>query len=186
MTRQELEHLIRASADVTNQYEFIIVGSQSILGAVPNPPAVFTMSAEADIYPLQAPELADKIDGAIGEGSRFHQTHGYYAQGVGPDTAVLPRGWIGRVHRVQSAATNQRVGYCLDLLDLFMSKAAAGRDKDREFCMAMLAHRYVMPAEALGLVEAMPLDDPAQRRLKAAIRRWVKTVRAQGHDLPEV
>jgi hypothetical protein len=38
MTREELEHIIRASADVTGQYEFIIVGSQSILGQVPNLP----------------------------------------------------------------------------------------------------------------------------------------------------
>ena len=184
MTRDELEHIIRASADVTDQYEFIIVGSQSILGPVPNPPEVFTMSAETDIYPLQAPELADRIDGAIGEGSQFHQTYGYYAQGVGPETAVLPKGWIERVHRVQSAATNQRVGYCLDLSDLFMSKAAAGRDKDREFCMAMLSHRYVEPEQMLDLVAAMPLDDTAQRRLKAAIRRWANAVEAQGDTLP--
>jgi len=135
MTRDELEHLIRASAAVTDQYEFVIVGSQSILGAIPNPDAVFTMSAEADIYPLTAPELADRIDGAIGEGSQFHETYGYYAQGVGPDTAILPSGWQQRLHRVQSAATNGRVGYCLDLIDLFLSKAAAGRDKDR--CSAL-------------------------------------------------
>lgn len=185
MTRDELEHVIRASAAVTGHYEFIIVGSQSILGPVPNPPEVFTMSAEADIYPLQAPELADQIDGAIGEGSQFHQTYGYYAQGVGPETAVLPRGWMERLHRVQSAATDQRLGLCLDLPDLFMSKAAAGRHKDREFCMAMLAHRYVRPAQVLSLIEAMPLDDHAQRRLRSAIRRWVKAVRDQGHDLPD-
>jgi hypothetical protein len=86
---------------------------------------------------------------------------------------------------VQSAATNHRVGYCLDLLDLFMSKAAAGRDKDREFCIAMLSHRYVKPEEALGLVAAMPLDDDAQRRLKAAIRLWAKAVDAQSDDLPD-
>ena len=69
MTREELEHIIRASGDITDQYEFVIVGSQSILGAVPRPEDVFTVSMEADIYPLQAPELADRIDGAIGEGS---------------------------------------------------------------------------------------------------------------------
>lgn len=120
MTREELEHLIRASAAVTDQYEFVIVGSQSILGALPNAAAEFTMSAEADIYPLQAPELADRIDGALGEGSQFHETYGYYAQGVGPDTALLPEGWLQRVHRVQSAATEGRVGYCLDLTDLFL------------------------------------------------------------------
>ena len=33
MTREQLEHIIRACAGITNQYEFIIVGSQSILGA---------------------------------------------------------------------------------------------------------------------------------------------------------
>ena len=31
MTREELEHIIRASGDVTHQYEFVIVGSQSML-----------------------------------------------------------------------------------------------------------------------------------------------------------
>lgn len=62
MTRDELEHIIRASADVTDQYEFIIVGSQSILGPVPNPPEVFTMSAEADIYPLHAGTTQRKED----------------------------------------------------------------------------------------------------------------------------
>ena len=186
VTRTELEHIIRASADVTDQYEFVIVGSQSILGPIPNPPAVFTMSAEADIDPLRAPELADRIDGAIGEGSQFHQTYGYYAQGVGPETAVLPRGWIDRVCAVQGAATNQRVGYCLDLPDLFMSKAAAGRDKDREFCLAMISHRYVKPEVVLDLVAEMPLDEAAQRRLKAAIRRWVKAVQAREDEPPGV
>jgi len=34
------------------------------------------------------------IDGAIGEGSEFHATKGFYAQGVGPGTAVLPDGWL--------------------------------------------------------------------------------------------
>lgn len=71
MTREELEHIIRASGDITNQYEFVIIGSQSILGPIPNPPKVFSVSMEADIYPLNDPTLAEKIEGAIGEGSHF-------------------------------------------------------------------------------------------------------------------
>ena len=102
MTREELEHIIRASGDITDQYEFVIVGSQSILGAVLRPEDVFTVSMEADIYPLQAPELADRIDGAIGEGSQFHETYGYYAQGVGPETACLPAGWMRAAATVAS------------------------------------------------------------------------------------
>lgn len=185
MNREDLEHIIRASGEVTDQYEFIIVGSQSILGPIPNPAAVFKMSAEADIYPYKAPELADKIDGAIGEGSQFHETYGYYAQGVGPETAILPAGWLSRVHRVQNVNTNGRLGFCLDVLDLFMSKTAAGRDKDREFCMALLAHAYVTPAKALGMVAQMPLGNDAQRRLRATIRRWARALREAGHQIAD-
>lgn len=170
---------------MTNQYEFVIVGSQSMLGPVPNPAAVFTVSAEADIYPLLAPELADAIDGALGEGSPFHDTYGYSAQGVGPDTAILPIDWMSRVHRVQSAATNGRVGYCLDVVDLFLSKAAAGRDKDRLFCLALLEHRHVQPVGVVELVARMPLDAEQQRRLRATIRRWVKALHDAGHTLPD-
>jgi hypothetical protein len=94
MTREELEHLIRAAADVTNEYEFVVIGSQSILGPIPNPPAELTMSMEADIYPMNAEEKADDIDGALGEGSHFHETYGYYAQGVDSTTACLPH--VGR------------------------------------------------------------------------------------------
>ncbi|HNU10242.1 MAG TPA: hypothetical protein PKJ45_02625 [Rubrivivax sp.] len=186
MNREELEHVIRASADLTNEYEFVIVGSQAILGPIPNPPAVFTMSAEVDIYPLQRPELADRIDGNLGEGSHFHRSFGYYAQGVGPKTAVLPLGWMTRVHRVQNMATGGRVGYCLDPLDLFLSKAVAGREKDRIFCKAMLQHRYVTAKDLLALVGTMPIDEAAQRRLKATIRRWSESVQTEGQPPPGV
>ena len=149
-------------------------GSQSILGSVPRPEQVFTVSMEADIYPLQSPELAGKIDGAIGEGSQFHQTFGYYAQGVGPETACLPTDWMQRVHRIQNRNTQDRVGYCLDVVDLFLAKAVAARDKDREFCIALLRHGYVQLDTALALVRGMPLDSKAQQALRATIRRWAK------------
>ena len=42
------------------------------------------------------------IDGALGEGSQFHTTYGFYAQGVDSQTAKLPLGWEGRLHRVQN------------------------------------------------------------------------------------
>lgn len=37
------------------------------------------------------------IDGSIGELSAFHDTFGYYAQDVGPETATLPAGWVDRI-----------------------------------------------------------------------------------------
>jgi hypothetical protein len=156
-----------------------------MLGSVPNLEEVFMVSMEADIYPLQAPELAENIEGSIGEGSHFHETYGYYAQGVGPDTAMLPSDWLDRVHRVQYGNTNGLVGYCLDVIDLFLAMAVAAREKDRDFCMALIECRYVTPTQVLNSVPNMPLDNEGQRKLRATIRRWVKAVGDAGHNVPD-
>lgn len=174
MKKIDLEHIIRACGDITHQNEFILIGSQSILGSVANPHRDLLVSMEADIYPLQAPDLADRIDGVIGEGSRFHDLFGYYAQGVGPETAVLPKSWLDRVHRIQNENTHGCVAYCLDPRDLFLSKAHAGRDKDREFCIRMLHQGYVQPSELIDLVAQMPISVEEQDRLLTRIRRWQK------------
>ena len=109
MTREQLEHLLRASASIlinsgsqSPTQELVVIGSQAILGQYPQAPVELLRSMEADLYPLREPELADAIDGAIGELSAFHDTYGYYAQGVGPETATLPAKWIDRVIPVQS------------------------------------------------------------------------------------
>ena len=107
--RHELEHLIRAAARITNEYEFVVIGSQSILGSLPRPPAECVMSNEADIFPLHAEDKADLIDGAIGEGSHFHDTHGYYAQGVDSTTAVLPQ--AGRAGCCDCSPSRPRAGW---------------------------------------------------------------------------
>jgi len=177
MQRHELEHILRAAADVTNQYEFIVVGSQSILGTVPNPPPECVMSMEADIYPRNAEELSDLIEGALGEGSQFHDTYGYYAQGVGRATAVLPAGWEARLVRIESRSARSFVGYCLDPVDLFLSKGAAHRDKDRVFNRALLRSGCVKAADALARVDSMPLDESGKKRLGALIRRLEKEAR---------
>jgi hypothetical protein len=187
MNRQDLEHIIRAAADVTNEYEFIIVGSQSILGPIPYPPEVFKMSAEADIYPRDAEDKSIMIDGVLGEGSQFHTTYGYYAQGVDSKTAKLPLGWESRLHRVQGAGTNDRLGLCLDVIDLFMSKTAANREKDRVFNMALLQHGFVTPAAAIEMVESMHLlSDVDKKNMRARIRRWVKLLQEQGNTTRSV
>jgi hypothetical protein len=49
MKRENLEHILRAAAGITNEDEFMIIGSQSILGAVPNPSKKLMESNEANI-----------------------------------------------------------------------------------------------------------------------------------------
>jgi hypothetical protein len=91
--RADLEHIIRATAQIADDDEVVIVGSQAILGQFPDAPPELLQSQDADVYPRNHPERADLVDGTIGELSPFHSTFGYYAHGVGPETAVLPDGW---------------------------------------------------------------------------------------------
>jgi hypothetical protein len=163
---------------------FIIIGSQSILGQIPNPPPELKMSMEADMYPKNAPEKADLIEGALGEGSNFHDMNRYYAQGVGPETPTLPEGWQDRLHRVQTRVTDLKIGFCLDMLDLFMSKAYANREKDREFNMSLLQHGYVKLSDALDMVARMPIEESDKRTMRLRIQRWARMVQERGHDLP--
>jgi hypothetical protein len=174
MQRSQLEHLIRAAGEITNQYEFVVIGSQSIVGALASPPAACVLSMEADIYPLHAPALADLIDGSLGEMSLFHEHFGYYAQGVGPGTAHLPRGWQQRLVSLQTQGTNLRIAHCLDPLDLFVAKACAAREKDAVFNRALLGHGIVSLADALERAGELEDADEAARA-QAWIRRLAIT-----------
>ena len=171
MKRHELEHIIRAATLIADEYELVVIGSQSILGAFPNAAQELLMSMEADVYPRGAEEKADLIDGAIGEGSQFHETHGFYAQGVDSGTATLPAGWESRLIRIQNGNTDHRSGFCLDPVDLFMAKSAAAREKDRLFNIALLIHGYVKVEDALQRVPDMPVSASRQKRIESFIRR---------------
>jgi hypothetical protein len=76
MKRSELEHLIRAAGRIAEDREIVVIGSQAILGQFPDAPPALLRSMECDLYPKRDPALADKVDGAIGEGSKFHQQFG--------------------------------------------------------------------------------------------------------------
>lgn len=93
MRRAELEHLIRAAGRIASERELIVIGSQSVLGQFPDAPVALLMLMAADLYSLARPELADEVGAAIGEGSAFHERHGYYSRGVSPETATLHAGW---------------------------------------------------------------------------------------------
>jgi hypothetical protein len=95
-----------------------------------------TQSTEVDLVPLNdddAGSLATLLDGAIGEWLNFHQTHGFYVQGVSTATAVLPVGWQDRLVRVSGGGTNGRTGLCLEPQDVCLAKLAAHREKDTRF-----------------------------------------------------
>ena len=166
MRRSELEHLIRAAGAIADEPQIVVIGSQAVLAQLPDAPAALLASMEADLFPRRRPERAELIDGAIGEGSRFHEQFGYYAQGVGPRTATLPRGWENRLVSVKNVNTNGVEGLCLEVHDLAISKYVAGREKDLDFTRALAKHRMTRKQTLL--------DRLAKTRLQAALRRAVE------------
>ncbi len=169
MKRVDLEHVLRAAYAITNEREFIVIGSQAILGQFPDAPAELLVSDEVDIYPRHRPDLADLIDGAIGELSFFHDEFGYYAQGVGPTTAILPAGWEARLVAVTNDNTRGAVGQCLEIHDLLAAKYIAARDKDRRFCRDAVRRGLAHEATLLDRIALLPVDDERRRVVETEV-----------------
>ena len=161
MTRQQLEHVVRAAGAITDERKILVLGSQSILGAFPHPPDSLTESREADVCPVNDPAKADLISGAIGEVSQFDSTFGYYAHGLPPTACPLPQGWEQRLVPFHNANTRGVTALCLAPLDLASSKLVAGRDKDKEFVAEMLRHQLI---EEQSLMERIALFEVAEQR----------------------
>jgi hypothetical protein len=183
MNREQLCHVVRAAADIAGVDDVLVLGSQAVLGTHEDwvLPAEATRSIEADLAVDLAlaradegadeSELADRIDGALGEGSQFHAANGYYAQGVERITATLTSGWRDRLVALvcERASQHPVVGWCLDINDLWLSKAVVGRDKDWEFCLALAVGDLVDLDEVERRSDELTAD--ARRNARAVIER---------------
>lgn len=167
MNRDELAHVLRASAAIANETSFVLVGSQAVLLLLEAPPADLLVSTEIDLYPALHPEKADLIDGAIGAHSTFHDTFGYHVDGVGPETASLPIDWMSRAVLTYFGDIT---AICPDLHDLVASKCAAGRKKDADFVRILLADGLVSLAT---LLERIAMLDPVKHNV-LHITQWTQ------------
>jgi hypothetical protein len=171
MTRAALEHLLRAAAAITNERDFVVIGSQAILGQYPSAPDALLVSIEADLYPRDAPEKSDLIDAAIGELSTFHETFGYYAHGVDETTATLPLGWTGRLIPLRTENTGGATGWCLEVHDLAAAKLVAGRERDVHFIRTLIDEQLADAATLTDRLRQLPLGPERIEALQARLRQ---------------
>jgi hypothetical protein len=171
--RDQFEHLVAAAANIVGEDEFVVIGSQALLASHADADGELVVSMELDLYPRRAPEKAEQIDGVLGDGSRFHQTYGYYAHGVGPETALAPAGWQQRLVIVDVPARltsdRQPVALCLEPHDLVLAKCAAGRSRDWVYAEAALAAGFVSAPTLLTRVDDLPLDAADRERVRGAL-----------------
>jgi Nucleotidyltransferase of unknown function (DUF6036) len=160
MRREDFEHVIAAAAEVSGEREIVVIGSQAILGSVADPPKAMLFSMEADVYPLRDPAKAEEIDGSLGDGSAFHGTYGYYAHGVGPETAKAPAGWEDRLVRVEVpprvGQEEGAVALCLEVHDLVLAKCGASRERDWDFARTAIEEGLVKVDELFRRIPDLP------------------------------
>jgi hypothetical protein len=177
MTRSELEHLIGSAGAVSGDREIVIMGSQSILGQFPDAPVALLASMEADVIPLNQAGHSDLIDASMGEGSKFHEQFGYYAQVVSGDTATLPVGWRSRLISVCNPNTRGVTGLCLEVHDLAISKYASGRDKDLEFTQSLAAHGFTRRTTLIERLRETSISESLLSLIAQRIKRHFTATR---------
>jgi len=128
---------------------------------------------EADIF-IENEELADRVEGSIGELSPFHSTHGYYFDAVDETTSKLPSGWEERRHKIFNDNTGGVTAWCIDKHDLILSKLYANREKDIEFFKAMMSLSLLTKKTLLKGLNTMPIGETDKDRIKNIILKEFK------------
>lgn len=171
MTRDGLVHLLRAAGALTGHNSFVLVGSNAIYAWHENIPDQLSISREVDLFASDVSEeeserIADLLEN-IGHLSQFDDTHGYFVDGVGPRTAVLPAGWRERSRIYAPGGANGVVAVVPHPEDIAASKLYAGRPKDVDWIAVAHSAGFI----DLGAVEERIrlLPDISQIELAAAL-----------------
>ena len=168
MKKQHVDHVLRAAGRITGERQFIIIGSQALHGKHPDIADDILMSAEVDLIAKNAADATEWLN-AIGADSPFHEAYGYYADPVDAKSAVLPKGWKGRLVNLAKGDTEGVTGLCLDPHDLAISKYVARREKDLVFNRQLAKRGLVKRSRLLALVDDTPIDDSARQRMRKDI-----------------
>jgi hypothetical protein len=138
MELKNLQELFSEARRLTNHSEYVIVGSLSILGVLQQGevPARMLMSIDVACYTRQDPERIHELKDALGAGSAFEATHGFYLDPISPKLPTLPEQWEFRLLRV--ALQDGIALHFLDPNDAAVSKYARCEPRDREWIRAGL------------------------------------------------
>ena len=175
MTRDQLEHAIRAACDVAEDSEIWVFGSQAILGEFPDAPEALRSSIEVDMQPKNRPDKTDLVDGALGEMSQFHKTHDFYVRGLLVGGSAFPQGWQHRAKPVvDEIATRGKIGWCVEVHDHAANKLAAYREKDRDYVRTLLIEGMIAPETLIERINLLNIDEELRDRLLQWIQNTIE------------
>lgn len=165
MKKRDVDLVLRAAGRITGEKQFVIIGSQALHGKYPDLPDSIVASSEVDLIAKKNPGRTEWLN-AIGIYSDFHETHGYYADPVDEKTAILPKGWRGRLVNLPEGDTEGVRGLCLEPHDLAISKYAARREKDLLFTGELVRRGLLRKARLLELLGQTAVTEQMRERIR--------------------
>ncbi|WP_297515456.1 DUF6036 family nucleotidyltransferase [uncultured Caulobacter sp.] len=163
MDRGKIEHILRAAGRATGHKRFVVIGSAAIFLWKENVPEAMAMSREADLFADAvsadiADRISDELDSILGQASSFDAAFGYYCDGVGEETAILPKDWRDRAKAYTSPATDGVVAIVPEPNDLAVAKLCAGREKDMDWLAWALRDGVARIDTMRARFEKLPAD----------------------------
>jgi len=165
MIAEKVDHILRAAGAATGETRFVLIGSAAIFAWSTTVPPEMALTREVDLF-APGPDLetieriADDLDANLGQASQFDQTYGYYCDGVGPETAILPTDWRDRAKDYSSLGTGGVTATVPHPNDIAVSKLCAGREKDLAWLAVAIRHAIVDPEGMRALLGRLPTDRP--------------------------
>jgi len=177
MKKRQVDHVLRAAGRITGEKAFVIIGSQSLHGKYPDLADEIVASAKVDLIAKGNVERTEWLN-AIGQDSPFHEQFGYYADLIDERTAILAKGWKGRLVNLPPGDTGGVRGLCLDPYDLAIAKYVARREKDLAFTRELARRRIVSRARLLEMLENTAVSESERERIRSDIARdFARTTR---------
>jgi hypothetical protein len=133
LNRDRVDHILRAAGVVTGRKKFVLIGSAAIAAWRSDIPESMATSRDVDLFAYDAPDaddVSDMLDASLGQASPFDAEFGYYCDGVGRETAIMPADWESRAKLYASPAANGVEAIVPEPNDRAPSKLAAWRPKD--------------------------------------------------------
>lgn len=175
-TLRDIERTVKAIARHFKTDVVVIIGSQAIQLANPNPPKQLLFSKEIDAYPDNArdweaerealhAEASEEINGLFGDGSHFQKAFGFYIDGVDETSATLPAGWRERANRLRVTDEDRVITAIAPRTeDLVVSKLCALRPKDKAYIRVLNADDELDIELIRSRLDDTPVD-PGKKRL---------------------
>ncbi len=172
MRRAAIDHMLRAAGDLTGEKRFVLVGSAALVAWFTHVPEGMAMTAEIDIFAVDATdpdEVSFELEGVLGQQTAFHQTHGYFVDGVGPETARLPEDWRDRSITYGGPSTNGVVAIIPAPDDIAVAKLVRCSERDIRFIADGVAAGLIDIDTVVARAETLRIEDLQQGKMSDKI-----------------